>query len=445
MNGLNRLLLLSAALLGLLCRTPIAAADITPDADTRAQLRQWSDLYWQRVQSGQPAPAASTFTFTDTRFNSPLVSPVRGAIRSLQRLSPAVRYTPDNPTLGTTGGIAWSEIRDLMRCGWLASDMVADPDRAWNHILIAYQEGSPESLEFAGTLVQSTTLIPIPADPDPGNPGQVPPVDAAEAALLTSLVPHAAAIAANIDTSSSRVRDALVGGTPYWDEFALALHAHIRNIPTSLPTRVSYVESAFGDGVLSLVTVCVQVGHAYALFDPLTGQMTSPAHEAAPVNARSLLAAHATHYSSTDRVEYIGENGAVMVYVTPIGTSDPNTVATGGSVISCYACIACITAATSSCAILCAEQPWWDTPGEGFGNCMGKCALSVLGLPLELWPAIRDGEEIDPGQITVASCQLICTGCHGPIIRHLRRWSFLPTKGIVQPAPGWVGGISNCQ
>lgn len=76
---------------------------------------------------------------------------------------------------------------------------------------------------------------------------------------------------------------------------------------------------------------------------------------------------------------------------------------------------------------------------------MGKCALSVLGLPLELWPAIRDGEEIDPGQITVASCQLICTGCHGPIIRHLRRWSFLPTKGIVQPAPGWVGGISNCQ
>jgi hypothetical protein len=420
------------------------AADIVANAATRAELRQWSDLYWQRIQTGQPASNASTFTFTDSRFNSPLVSPVRGAIRSLQRLAPAVRYTPDNPTLGTTGGISWTEIRDYMRCGWLASDMVVDPDRAWTHILVAYQEGNPESLEFEGTIVQSTTLTPTPVEPDPGIGGTIPAVDAAESAYLTALIPHAAAIAANINSSSSRVRDSLTGATPYWDEFAAALHAHIRATPTALPTRVSFVEAAFGDGVLSLMTVCVQAGHAYALFDPLTGQMTSPFHELAAVNARSLLSTYTTHYTSTDRVEYIGEDGAVMVYLTPIGGTLPYPAPPNAVGVNCFACIACITALTASCSLLCAEQPWWDTPGEGFTNCVGKCTLSVLGIPLSLWPAIRDGGPIDPGALTISVCQVACTGCGSQIILHIRRWLIYTSKGNIQPAPGWNGSISNC-
>ncbi|MBU6412232.1 MAG: hypothetical protein KGS45_02050 [Planctomycetes bacterium] len=444
MNGLNRFVFLSCALLRLLCCTPIAAADIAPDANTRAELRQWSDLYWQGVNTGQPAPAASTFTFTDARFNSPLVSPVRGAIRSLQRLTPAVRYSPDDPALGTTGGILWTEVRDYMRCGWLASDMVANPDRAWNHILVAYQEGNPESLEFNGSEVHSTILYPTPVEPDPGANITPPAVDAAEAALLTSLVPHATAIAANIDTSSNRMRDPLLRVTPYWDEFALALHAHIARTPTTLPTKVSYVEAAFGDNVFALITICVQAGRAYALFDPLTGQMAGPFHELAPVNARPILAAHTQHYSSTDRVEYIGEGGAVMVYVRPIGGPNPYPAASGGVSVSCYGCIACLSAVTSGCAVLCAEQPWWDTPGEGFANCMGKCMLSTLGIPTTLWPPIRDGGPIDPGQLTLTLCDIVCVGCGSEVIGFIRRLTWLPPKGNLGPAPGWAGGVSSC-
>lgn len=293
-----------------------------------------------------------------------------------------------------------------MRCGWLASDMLVDPDRAWNHILVAYQEGDPESLEFSGSIVQSTTLNPTPIEPDPGN-GVVPPaVDPADAAYLTALIPHATA--------------------------------------TPLPTRVSFVEAAFGDGVLALMTVCVQVGHAYALFDPLTGQMAGPFHELAPLNARPILSAHTTYYASTDRVEYIGEDGAVMVYITPIGGNLPYPAPHNASSVSCYACIACITALTSSCALLCAEQPWWDTPGEGFANCVGKCTLSVIGVPISLWPAIRDGEPVDPGELTISVCQVVCTGCGSQILRHIRRLVVMPSRGNIQPVAGWNGGVSHC-
>lgn len=388
------------------CSVPSSAPTSSPTPPPAPNSASGPIFIGTASKLAKPLPTPPHFSFTDARFNSPLVSPVRGAIRALQRLSPAVRYTPDNPTLGTTGGIAWTEIRDYMRCGWLASDMLVDPDRAWNHILVAYQEGDPESLEFSGSIVQSTTLNPTPIEPDPGN-GVVPPaVDPADAAYLTALIPHATA--------------------------------------TPLPTRVSFVEAAFGDGVLALMTVCVQVGHAYALFDPLTGQMAGPFHELAPLNARPILSAHTTYYASTDRVEYIGEDGAVMVYITPIGGNLPYPAPHNASSVSCYACIACITALTSSCALLCAEQPWWDTPGEGFANCVGKCTLSVIGVPISLWPAIRDGEPVDPGELTISVCQVVCTGCGSQILRHIRRLVVMPSRGNIQPVAGWNGGVSHC-
>jgi hypothetical protein len=421
------------------------SADVPLNATARAELQQWSNHFWTRVQTGQPAAASTTFTFTDTRLNSPLVAPVRGAVRWLQRLQPAVRYQADNPAMGTVGGVSWNEVRDLMRCGWLASDLSVDPDRAWTHILVAYENGSPEAIEFSGTIIQSVNLYPIPIDPDVGGGDPPPPVAADEAAFLLALVPHAAAISAGIDTSAERMRDALLNRTPYWDEFAASLHHHILHTSTPLPTQVSFLSAAFGDGVLSLTTVCVQAGHAYILIDPLTGQVAGPFHESAPINARSLLAGHPDQYTATDRVEYVGEDGAVMVYVTPIGGPNPYPPPPNGAAYSCFGCIACISAVTASCAVLCAEQPWWDAPGEGFNTCVTKCSMAALGIPLDLLPAIRGDVPFDPGDLSITACNLVCTGCGGRIIAYLRRWSMLSPIGTLQPATGWVGGPSSCQ
>lgn len=51
-------LLLTCTLLSVF--SSIVRADIVPDATTRAELRQWSDLYWHRVQTGQAAANSST-------------------------------------------------------------------------------------------------------------------------------------------------------------------------------------------------------------------------------------------------------------------------------------------------------------------------------------------------------------------------------------------------
>lgn len=419
-------------------------ADVPLDATARSQMQQWSALFWERIQTGQSNQASETFQFTDPRLNSPLVSPVRGAVRWLQRLQPQVRYQPNDPTSGTTGGVAWSEVRDLMQCGWLVSDLSVDPDRAWTHILVAYEAGAAGVLEINGTVVQSVNLFPTPVEPDFGAGDPPPPVAADEAAFLLALIPHAAAITSGMDTGPSRARDSMLGRMPYWDEFALQMHNHVLHSPTMLPTQVSRVEAAFGDGVLSLMMICVQAGHAYVLIDPLTGQVSGPFHERAPINARPLLAAHSDHYSNTDRVEYVGEDGAVAVYITPIGGTNPYPSPPQGSIFTCYGCIACISAATASCAVLCTEQSWWDTPGEGFGTCMTKCAMSVLGIPMELLPAIRGDEPFDPAGLSLAVCDAVCTGCGSHIIRYLRGWSTLTPVGNLQPAPGWVGGPSAC-
>lgn len=421
-----------------------AKGDVVADARTRQELQTWSNHYWAKVQSGQPTNGAATFEFTDARFNSPLVSPVRGAVRWLQRLTPAVRFEADNAVDGKTGGVSWNEIRDLMRCGWMASDLSIDPDRAWTHILVAYESGSPEALEFNGTVVQSKNLFPVPVELDPGNGPAHPPVTALEAAYLNSLVPHAAAISAGIDKGVQRMRDGLLGRMPYWDEFALSMHDHVLRSVPGLPTKVSQIEAAFGNGVFALTMTCVQVGQAYALFDPLTGQMAGPFHVAEPLNGRALLAAHPTHYAANDTVEYVGENGAVMMFVRPIGGPNPFPAPANGVSVSCYGCILCITAVTASCAVLCGDQPWWDTPGEGFGMCMAKCSLAALGMPLDLIEVIRGRQPFDPAQITMTVCDGLCIGCAGEVVEHLRRWLMLPTRGILQPPAQWMGGVSAC-
>lgn len=83
-----------------------ASGDVPIDSTTRIELQQWSQLYWTYVETGQPGDNAAQFRFADSRFNTPLLSPVRGAIRSLQKLRPQLRTAPNDGSLGSAGAAA---------------------------------------------------------------------------------------------------------------------------------------------------------------------------------------------------------------------------------------------------------------------------------------------------------------------------------------------------
>ncbi len=154
----------------------VAAASVPTNQATQSELRKWSEYYWFESDTGQPKAGAAQFRFTDARYNSPLVSPVRGAVRSLQRLKPAVRFEVNDPQRGTIGGIPWVDVRKLMLNGEIETDMAADVDTAATHIFLVLQndtlnpDGSDmglgeTELSIIGTSVKTKNFSPTPVLP----------------------------------------------------------------------------------------------------------------------------------------------------------------------------------------------------------------------------------------------------------------------------------------
>lgn len=85
------------------------------DSQTAGELMQWGTFYWDRIDSGTPDPNAGTFTFTDSSLNSPLFSPLRGSIRTLQQVvdpSGTLGWC-DDPASNLVGGVDESMLHQL--------------------------------------------------------------------------------------------------------------------------------------------------------------------------------------------------------------------------------------------------------------------------------------------------------------------------------------------
>lgn len=428
-----------------------AAASVPTNQTTQSELRKWSEYYWFEADTGQPKAGAAQFRFTDARYNTPLVSPVRGAVRSLQRLKPAVRFETNDPQRRTIGGIPWMDVRKLMLNGEIETDMAADFDTAATHIFLVLQnetlnpDGSDMGLDetelsIIGTSVKTKNFSPAPVLPPAPDQEEgdtyVPAPD--EASFFANLAGIARNISGGMDVSASRASDLILGREPYYEEFGFALHRQVLRSGTTMPTQVSLVEANFGRGVFSLVLTCVQAGQAYALFDPLTGNMAGPFHVSMHLNARQLVSSYPNYYAPGDPLEYVWEDGAVVAGIRAIGDSDtlPSPVTLPPDVDpmhwSCLGCIACVAAVTASCGVLCVDQPYWDTPGEGFGKCMAKCAATALGMPLSISNMILGTTTpvSEEAILAMTACDIACAGCSGHVAKYLRKWAMGPIRAI---------------
>lgn len=232
--------------------------------------------------------------------------------------------------------------------------------------------------------------------------------------------------------------DPALGRRTYSEEFGTALHTTVLHSGTSLPTQVSFVQVAFGDGVFALTLTCVQAGHAYAIFDSLTVAMAGPFPDSQPLDARHILESHAPYYAIDDLVEYVDENGVATTGVVPIGQSEFPENSQFAPSIGCYGCILCVVAVTASCGILCGADPSWDTPGEGFGMCMVKCSLHALGMPLTMLGIVQGKQEITGAGVAMTVCDIACASCGREVLQWLRKWLTGPVYGgYLRPQPAW--------
>jgi hypothetical protein len=419
----------------------LARADVPIDATAMAELRVWSQMYWHQVATGTSAPGAAEFRFTDPRLNTPFTMPVRGSIRALQALS-----GQESLDLGAgpqdevqTGGVSWDALHDYMVCGKIATDFQTDPAGTWKHWEDITTQGAIWNLN--GSVLESIGLKPEPRS-IPKDIAQPDVEDAETRYAIEQLRPAALLIAAGQDRSPARVTDALTGATTFYEEFAMQLHEVVLSLQVSVPTQESYVQVAWGKNMLATVMVCVQIGHSYVLIDSMNGQLIGPFTEGSFYDATPLLALHAGLYEEGDPVEYIDEEGRTVRGPVPIGGSYPTSPMAVS--VSCWGCIACMTAVTASCSILCYDQPWWDTPGEGWGMCMGKCYLAALGMPLELIDVIRGNQQINPGTLTMTVCESMCGGCGRQVWSWLKKKIVGPTRGYLKPPPGWRPRSSVC-
>jgi hypothetical protein len=416
-----------------------AKADVLPaDGQALAELKAFSQMMWSAVDSGRVPEESTAFLFSDSRFNSPLFSPVRGAVRSLQSLDPSKRAHIDDPASMSIGGIQWNAVRDLMTNGRIETNFSQDPSTALLHLQAIFGTTSPSSWTIDGDRLVSVGMKPIPiAATGLAQPLAVD-VPTRTLELLAAIAQRASSLRSELGQVSPRQHlDSLIRWEDrYFEVFASSLHPAVSQIASSSPLQMSFVEAAFGVGDCSLVLILIQLDRHYVLIDPILGNTLGPFNEGTPFDATPLLLLHAPNFLPGDIVEYVFESGAVVTGPSPIGfpeSSDPNGIAIG-----CVACLACVVAVTSSCSILCLTDNSWDTPGEGFVACMGKCGLHSLGMPLELIGVLNGTQELSPGNITMTACASACgQACTRSIFKYLKKWAMGPSRITVR-IPGVV-------
>jgi len=151
-------------------------------------------------------------------------------------------------------------------------------------------------------------------------------------------------------------------------------------------------------------------------------------------------------WTRRDPLGYV-DGASLTNYVqnAPLVNVDPT-----GETLVCVGCGACLIAVGLSCGALCLEQPWWDTPGEGFGMCMLNCIAAALGMSYDALMGMLTGTLPTPEGLAMLACDFVCGRCLHTSMRDFGRWlgrtfpniPWLPrpvapsVPGVLRPGPG---------
>jgi hypothetical protein len=413
-------------------------------------MRVWSQKYWLHVIDGATQQSNASLRFSDPAFNTLLVSPMQGGLLSIQRFW---RASATSPTVDsaeqTTGGVPWEQFFSYTNCSLLQTDLLTEQDGSALHLnLLEAPQDIPASFEIEGTALVSTGVeidrhvgnqdsISVPADPWTD----------VDLDFIADLRSDAAAIIAASDRSLDRMNDLLVGRTTYFEEFLDEFKRRAYSHGYPMPMSADLVTATIGHGYLSLPMVCLKVGYWYILVDTINGTISGPYAIGGGFDATELLLNYPDHYDPQDVVTYVDSAGYWAIGPTWIGEDTfcarmPDSTQLGiGDLVpkqwACAGCMICAAAVAASCGGLCATDPVWYTPGEGFSSCMGKCVLMVLRMPFDVWDWLINNQPITPEGIATSACGGACVGCSGKLANWLKDLFKKHPPQMLRPPPGW--------
>ncbi len=260
----------------------------------RAEIAAWSRLYVSRVQDGTVSIASASFLFSDPTMNSPLFSPLAGAVRAAGR---AVTGNSDpncmaEDDLRTPGTAAAALLAEYLRHGRIVTDL-GDIDATVSHLMAVGEAQGPVELGVEGGSLISYGLPPaqVVATRAISEPVEV---DARMMRWILQTASDCAALTARADPSRESSKP--LTGEP---TIADAVIAQINQAGNASPEQISSYQihvlfGAYG----SLPAVVVTFAGGFVLVDATNGAVDGPFAPESALDPSGLLSGHPEYANS---------------------------------------------------------------------------------------------------------------------------------------------------
>lgn len=284
-----------------------------PSGQLSVELKTWADMFWTQRTTGVPAPDAGTFAYSIPEFNSPLFSPAVAAsmtVASISASGSCIGQIDEGVIVIVVDPAIESKTQLYMTLGVIETSFDSEPVEVQNHILAIMEALSISDVQV---WVENNKLISsgLPVEPVealPGSPGIYGQPSPETWEHILALGSAAQAAAAELDQTSAP-RRALLGLPPLAAEFEEMIVGYPRHVLGS-NASTHRLEARFGR-YGSLPLLLVNFDDVFVLIDTVNGAVAGPFADESPLDASSLLAAHAAYQSGTP-VTYLNMNGCVV-------------------------------------------------------------------------------------------------------------------------------------
>lgn len=278
---------------------PVFGGSLT--AAQQAELLQWGQLYWNRVE-GVPPPAGSSnaalasFSFSLPAMNSELFNPFYGPRQTLIKLNlisanDCMKQLVEQPGTDAASVAKRAAIKDSLLEAKFKTDPVTDPAGTVNHVIKILDAGYVAGLVTYtedGKLVSKE--LPLDVLVEAGVTTQV--AEALSGESVTALLVLSSQLPGAIATISgaTEAQAALTGQASKADAVASRVTTLLNQagVAPNAVERMDAIFSVYGQ----LPMVYVAMSDCAVLLDATTGAMSMPMMLGSPLSASALLAQH---------------------------------------------------------------------------------------------------------------------------------------------------------